>query len=117
MKKYFKEIFADRQFERITFLTVIVIILGLLFILLRFTSLPPFIPIFNQLPWGDQRIIGKTGIFIPLILSFAIFIINLVSSAFIYKRNPLSARLFAVTSFLIALMTLLFIIRTIQIVS
>jgi len=117
MKSFFRSIFEDKQFRRIILLTIIVIALSLLFILLKFFSLPPFIPIFNQLPWGNQRLITRAGIFIPLILSVLVFILNLISSAFIYKKNPLIARIFAVTSFLIALMTLLFIIRTIQIVS
>lgn len=117
MKNFFRNVFEDKQFGRIIFLTVIVIALSFLFVLLTFFSLPPFIPLFNQLPWGDQRITVRAGIFLPLTLSISVFILNLISSAFIYKKNPLIARLFAVTSFLIALMTLLFIIRTIQILS
>lgn len=117
MKNFFRSIFEDRQFSRITLSTIVVITVSLLFISLRFFSLPPFIPIFNQLPWGEQRIVVKIGIFLPFGLSILVFIVNLLSSVFIYKKNPLIARLLAVTSFLLALMTLLFIIRTIQIVS
>ncbi len=116
MKKFLDNILEDRQTQRIYLATAGVLLVSLLYAALNFTSLPPFVPIFNQLPWGDARITDKLGIFIPVAVATIIFIFNLVSSSYIYKKNPLIGRLFAVTSFLIALMCFLFIIRTIQIV-
>jgi hypothetical protein len=81
-----------------------------------FFKLPPFIPLFNQLPWGMERLSEKIGIFLPLSLSWCFFIINSIIAAIIYEKMPLMSRIISVTSFLIALLTFIFIARTIQLV-
>jgi len=97
-------------------LSFVVIFLTLIYILIYYQNLPPFLPLFNQFPWGDKRLSITIGIFIPPIIALSILVLNLFFSSFIYKKTPLLSRILAVTSFLITILTFLFIIRTIQIV-
>ena len=116
MKEFFRDIRSDKLTFRGFSITFIFILLPLPYILLNYKGLPPFMPIFNQLPWGPPRLSPPWGIFLPSIISFFILIINVIFSSFLYKKTPLISRMLAVTSLLIATLTLLYVIRTIQIV-
>lgn len=116
MKKYFKKITQDRLVLRLYILSFMFLILTLVLILINYMKLPPVLPIFNQLPWGKERLAITPGIFIPLLIVVFYFILNLFLSALSYEKYPILARVFAVTTSLITLLTLLFVIRTISLI-
>ena len=116
MNELFRLIKNDKILSRLYLFSFSIILLTLIYIVFFYRNLPPVLPIFNQLPWGDQRL-GKTyDIFIPDLIVSIIFFINFILSGVTYKNNPLISRMLAVTCFLITLLTFLFIFRTIQIV-
>jgi hypothetical protein len=99
----------------------ILVSLSLLFIclilaVLFYRNLPPLIPLFNQLPWGADRLFEKLGLFIPIIVSLGIIVMNAFTTRYIYEKMPIAARMLNVTGFLIALLTLFFVFRTIQLI-
>lgn len=96
--------------------SVAFILITFFYTLLSYASLPPFIPLFNQLPWGDTRIATKEYIFLPLIISFVIFITNFFLASWIYTKIPLIARMLIVTNFLVCTFMFLFIVRVILLV-
>jgi hypothetical protein len=116
MKEFFKDVKSDKLTFRVFITTCIFILLPIPYILFFYRNLPPYLPIFNQLPWGQSRLAPPWGVFIPSLISFGILISNLVLSSVLYKKAPLVSRMLAVISFIIAILTLLFIFRTIQIV-
>ncbi len=116
MKEYFKYLKQDKLLKRLFLVSFILIVLTVLYVLLNYRDLPPLLPVFNQLPWGEKRLSSTPGIFIPLVVELGIFVFNIFASALSYPKSPLIARMFAVTSFLISLLTLLFIIRTIELI-
>lgn len=116
MKEIFKTIREDKIAERSFFIGFAIIILGIFYIAFYYQNLPPYLPLFNQLPWGEQRLSKTIGIFIPPLIAFLILILNFFFSSVIYKKTPLLSRILAITSFLIAVLTFLFVIRTVQIV-
>lgn len=117
MKKYFKILREDKLVFRLFSAAFILILLTFLFTILNYSNLPPLLPIFNQLPWGLDRLSDTLGIFIPSVLVFVICLINATLSGYIYLSSPLLSRLLAVTSFLISLLAFLFITRTIILIS
>lgn len=117
MKKYFKYIKEDRLIFRLFSASFMFIALTLVFSLINFPNLPPLIPIFNQLPWGADRLSETSGIFIPIIIVFIISVLNISLSGYIHSKSPLLSRIFAVTSFLITLLNFLFITRTILLIT
>lgn len=90
--------------------------LSLAFILINFSSLPPLLPLFNQLSWGEQRLGTKEQIFIPVAISFGILIINFSFSQFIYQKTPLVARILCGTSVCVSFFAFLFITHTIRLI-
>jgi|SRR3990167_400284 len=116
MKKYFKYLKQDKLLLRLFILSFLIIVLTFVYIVLFYSKLPPLLPVFNQLPWGVQRLSITPGIFIPSIIVIVILIINIFLAAISYEKSPLIARIFAVTSFLTALLTLLFVMRTITLI-
>ncbi|MBI2621125.1 MAG: hypothetical protein HYW63_00570 [Candidatus Levybacteria bacterium] len=117
MKEYFNFIKDDRLVWRIFILTFILIVTTFIYVIINYSKLPPLLPVFNQLPWGEKRLSEAPGIFIPVVIVFIIFIVNLALSAFTYSKSPLIARILAITSFLTSLLAFLFLIRTIQLIT
>ena len=113
MKEFFKDIKSDKAIVPAFFINGIFIIVSIVYILFSYANLPPFIPIFNQLPWGEQRLGDTFTIFIPVLVALLILIINIFTSAFIYKKTPLVARMLVAVSLLISTITFLFIIKTV----
>jgi hypothetical protein len=116
MKKYFNNLIKDRLVTRLFIISALLLILTLIIILINYTKLPPLLPVFNQFPWGKERLTSTPGIFIPLIIVISYFFLNLLLSMLSYSKYPLIARIFAVTTSLISLLTLLFVIRTISLI-
>ena len=116
MKEIFKDLKNDKTITMAYFLNIFSIFVISIFILFFYGRLPPFIPIFNQLPWGEQRLGGTITIFIPVLLALIIFAINLFTSAVTYKKIPLVSRMLSATSLLIGILTCLFVVKTIVLI-
>lgn len=114
MNVLFKDLRQDKLLERGYLLTFSLITLSLFYTLLYIRELPPFIPIFNQMPWGEQRIAPTFWIFLIPLFSIVVSLGNLIFSSSVYKKNVLIARLFCVTSFLFSVLSFLFIVRTVH---
>src|SRR5476651_22747 len=105
MKGLFKDLTSDKTIFRFNIFTILIIVFTIIFITISYRRLPPIIPLFNQLPWGSQRLGSTFSIFIPSIIVIMIFIINMFIAKIVYKKTPLVSRMLAVTSFLIAFLT------------
>lgn len=116
MKEFFKDITSDKTIILVYLINGFFIIAAIIFILFSYWSLPPFIPIFNQLPWGEQRLGTTITIFIPVLVTLSILIINLIISTKIYKKIRLVARMLAAISLLISILTFIFVIKTITLI-
>lgn len=116
MKSFINNIKADRWTFRGFNISLILTFLTIIFILFNYKNLPPLIPIFNQLPWSDQRLIETPGIFIPIVVFGIIFLINIIFASFVYSKNPLIARIVSAITFIIAVLNFLFIIRTMLVI-
>lgn len=116
MKEFFKDAFGDKTIAFAFFINTFFIIATVVYILFSFGELPPFIPIFNQLPWGEQRLGGKPAIFIPVLAALLIFAINIFTSTLVYKKIPLVSRMLAAISLLTGILSFLFSIKTITLI-
>lgn len=92
-------------------------ILTFFYILIAYKNLPPFIPIFNQLPWGEARIGSAITIFIPVLCCSLIIVGNLFLADFIYKKIPLISRMLAATSIIVALLIFLFTVKSVWLIT
>lgn len=113
---HFKVIFTDRVLSWSFLTTGLLLLLSGVFVFFTYQNLPPFIPLYNQMPWGQARLGSQPFIFLPLFITLCIFIINALFASVVYIKVPLLARLFAITTLLFSFMAILFIIRTILII-
>ena len=81
-----------------------------------FLSLPPVVPLFNQLPWGEDRLGVKFEIMLPLIITGLFFIFNYFLLARLYRTMPLVSRIIGITTLLASLLSFIFIMRTLQLI-
>ncbi len=108
MKEFFRPAKTDKIINKTFLASAAVIVIIFLYVIFRFFSLPPYVPVFNQLPWGNDRIGPKLFIFIPLLIAILIQILNLPLASYIYTRSPLLSRILAVTSLLCTFLILIF---------
>lgn len=94
----------------------VLLLVELVYIGFFYLSLPPLLPIFNQLPWGEQRLGSKITIFIPFVLATVFFIFNFMLIYRLHEKLPLLSRMLSITAFLISILSFFFIVRTLQLI-
>lgn len=117
MKEFFKDIITDNTIVLAFLINGFIIIITVIYILFFYGKLPPFIPVFNQLPWGEQRLGTTLTIFIPVLVALLILLINIFTAAFVYKKIPLISRMLSAVSLLCGVLMLLFIVKTVSLIT
>jgi hypothetical protein len=107
MKEKFSLLLTD-QFARISLMFSFLFIVPLIIIIVvTYGSLPPLIPFFNSMPWGEERlVVSNITILLPIFL-LLIFVGNIVLSIFVYKKYVLISRIVLFNCFLFLLLGLL----------
>jgi hypothetical protein len=107
MKDKFSLILTD-QFVKISLLLSFLFLIPLIVIIIvTYGSLPPLIPFFNSMPWGEQRLAySSVAIFLPLLL-VGFFVGNIFQAVSSYKKYVLVARIVLFNCFLFLLLGLL----------
>jgi len=90
MRKYFRNLKEDKLLLRLFIGSFLLIIITIVYIAVFYTKLPPLLPVFNQLAWGETRLGETWAIFIPSIVVLAILIINIFISNFSQFFQPSS---------------------------
>ena len=116
MNAFIRELILDKIIRYSVYGTSGLFLFTLLYLLLLYTRLPPYLPLFNQLPWGDLRLGTRPEVFAPLGLVLLFATGNLIFAKMIYKTIPLISRMLGVTGFLVLLITFIFLIRMTQLV-
>lgn len=116
MKESYKHLMRDRVLS-ISFVgSLLFLVVSLVYVAISYAHLPPFIPIYNKMPWGYTRLGRTYEIFIPMGLTLIFFVMDIIFSAKMYERSPLLARLVSVVSFFLCLFSCIFIIKIITLV-
>lgn len=117
MKEFFKDAIQDKAITLAFLANFLLIIATVVYILFSYGNLPPFIPVFNQLPWGEQRLGNTITIFFPILTALLIFVINILISTSIYKKIPIISRMLAAISLLTGILTFLFVVKIIILIT
>lgn len=83
---------------------------------LFYLKLPPVLPLFNQLPWGDARLGATYEILLPLVITAVFFLFNYILLTKLYTTMPLVSRIIGVTTLLASLLSIIFVVRTLQLI-
>lgn len=116
MNAYFKKAANDKIIKYGNGFSFFFLIIGLLYTLLVYRSLPPYLPVFNQMPWGELRLGERPLIFLPLALAWGISLVNTFFSSQLYDEMPLLSRMVTITTLLISIITFIFLFRVTRLV-
>lgn len=116
MKKFFKTIQKDSILSWSFWTTILFTLLMSAIIAASLTTLPPFLPLYNQMPWGYARLGRSYELFLLPAGILAITIGNTLVGAKLVEKIPLLARFLFITMVVLAFFTFIFIIRIIFLV-
>ena len=111
-----KNLQKDKTVFSVLAISMLGMLISFLFLVFSYHSLPVLVPLFNQLPWGTDRLISREGLYIPCVIAFVFLFCNIFFSAIFYEKMPLIARMIAITSMLVSFFVSYFLIRTILLV-
>src|SRR6266481_5009299 len=101
MKNYIKFLRSDNIVYLGFLLSGGLLAITVIIVAVFFNILPPFLPIYNKLPWGYMRVGAKTELFIPIVITVIIVIANSILAKFMSTKIILLSRMLAATSFAI----------------
>lgn len=117
MKEFINGVRKDKITFYIFLASLVVAGLTCLIIFLNYFNLPPFVPVFNQLPWGNNRLTQTPGIFIPIILFIVVFLFNFGFAGFLYtKNNPLLARIISSVTLTVSVINFFFVVKVLLLI-
>lgn len=112
MNESFNKLLADKVLQLIILSSVGTTCIAVVLLFIFYSKLPPFLPIYNQQPWGETQLGRKEDIFFPITITIGVCIANALFASRVYTKMPLVARMLCVTSLFVSFFTLLFVIRT-----
>lgn len=107
---------ADKIIRWAMTFSFILLLLQAGLIALFYLKLPPVVPLFNQMPWGDARLGATYEILIPLVITAVFFLFNYILLTRLYTTMPLVSRIIGITTLLASLLAIIFVVRTLQLV-
>lgn len=116
MKGLFKKVKADRIIKLCTYFSSGFLLIHLIYTSLFYRFLPPLLPLFNQMPWGEERLGTKIEIFLPFLVTLSFFSLNFFLTLWFYEKMPLVARILSITSVFVCVLSFIFVVRIIQLI-
>jgi hypothetical protein len=96
---------------------IIFILCQVAILFIKFNNLPPQIPLFYSLPWGESQIASVSSIFILPVLSIVIMLLNNFLAVFFLKSSKLLSRILVVVSLICSVFATIAIFEIISLVS
>lgn len=93
------------------------LVFDLLLVVSLWSNLPPEVPLFYSRPWGQEQLAQKLWLFFLPFICFLVTIINFRLASLFYKKEPFLAKIFVWTSFIIAFLVSINIIRILLIIT
>lgn len=116
-KKLLKiEVFEDKILKRYFKYSLFLISLSLIFIVFKFKTIPPKIPLFYSLPWGEQQLADKFFLFLLPIASIITLLLNIILAKKI-KEEVLVMKLLIGTAFLFSLLSFITLVKIILLIA
>lgn len=116
MKELFKYAKTDKIIRLSLQISLALVLSEIVYTLFCYPSLPPLVPLFNQLTWGEDRLGQRFEIFIPSLTALLFLTTNLILLSKLYERMPLVARILSITTLLISILSFIFTVQTLHII-
>jgi len=110
-------LWLEKAISKLIFASISLILLQIGIVVLSLPQLPPKVPLFYSLPWGESQLAPFPYLFLLPILSFSFLLLNtLLAVVFLEKKKFLSTCL-TITSTLFSFFSLISLIEIILVVS
>jgi hypothetical protein len=93
------------------------IVLQISFLFWKFSSLPPEVPLYYSLPWGQSQLSSASSLFILPTISLVLLLINHLFAISLAKTSILLSRLLVVVSLIFSLLSLITILQIVYIIT
>lgn len=97
-------LFKDSSIKYSLLLSFFFLIIQIILLVFFYAKLPPLIPFFNSLPWGQERLGKLELVFLVPAGTLLILILNTYIAKRIYIKHGLTSRLLSVNGLLISLL-------------
>jgi len=91
--------------------------LSLIFLLLKWRGLPPQVPIFYSLPWGEEQLGNPIFLFLLPLSSLFFGILNYLLAIWSFRDYPLASKILIWLSVLITLLTTIALVKIILLIT
>ena len=88
---YFTLASKDRFFVLFFCIWLLPILLASVYVLWNFSNLPREIPLFYSRTWGERQLVRSTYIYLPLLGTFLLGVLNIAFASVIYSRDKVLA--------------------------
>ncbi|HEX7042252.1 MAG TPA: hypothetical protein VF189_03290 [Patescibacteria group bacterium] len=116
MKEFINKLKRDNVAWYSTLMSCIIIFFVLVGIGILYQQLPPYLPLYNHLPWGYERLGHTYEIFIPIAFGTLLILGNIIIGLYLLKKNPLLGRFLFFTNAAISFFVLIFVMRIFQVI-
>lgn len=97
-------------------LTIILFVFEVVLIIWFYNQLPPEIPIFFSLPWGEAWLVPTSSIFILPLFSLITLLINYFLALYFYPKKTLISQLLVIFTFIISLFSTFSVLKIISLI-
>lgn len=109
------ETLVPDRFGRMSYLIGLGIVAGMVAVVVVLISrLPPVVPLFFTLPWGEARLAARVMLYLLPALALGIIIINMSLGRMAARLSPLLLRVLAVCALVVTIMLGLALVGIIQ---
>lgn len=108
--------FITDKISKLSFrLTLLFLVIQAFVLLSSWRFLPPKLPLFYSRPWGEEQLIGATGLWLIPGLSLAVFLVNRACSS-LTGEESLAKQTLAVGSLIFGFLGLISLVQIIRLV-
>lgn len=115
MKERFRNLFGDKACRTLLILTAGGILGQVLFLSVAFRELPPKMPLFYSLHWGEGQLAPTFNLFLIPFLTALFLLINAALSLFVFAADLFWKRILSFTSLVLGMLTTYWIYKTVTI--
>lgn len=90
---------------------------SLLILLIKWRELPPEVPLYYSLPWGEEQLTTPFNLLILPLVSFFVFILNFFLASILLEKEPWLCRILILTATIFSFLSTLALIKIIFLIT
>ena len=109
----FKKLISRPLIKKSAVIVFLLLITDAGVLIFHWSKLPPEVPLYYSLPWGEQRLVSAYGLLILPILGLGIYLFNCLLAVLLARENQLLTKILVYTAIFVNTMLSYSLIRII----